>query len=81
MNRMTSASQEDYLRAIYELTVNSPQGAATVTTNLLAARLSVAAPSVTGMIRKLAEDDYLVGLQFVGSERAAIMASRSASHP
>jgi len=32
-------------------------------------------------IRKLAEDDYLVGLQFVGSERAAIMASRSASHP
>jgi DtxR family transcriptional regulator, Mn-dependent transcriptional regulator len=65
---MTSASQEDYLRAIYELTVNSPQGTAAVTTNLLAARLSVAAPSVTGMIRKLAEAGLVRHAPYQGVE-------------
>jgi CheY-like chemotaxis protein len=32
-------------------------------------------------IRELAEDNYLVGLQLVGPERNAVMASRSTSHP
>jgi DNA-binding response OmpR family regulator len=40
-----------------------------------------ARPASVRWIRELAEDDYLVGLQLVGSEQNAVTASRSASHP
>ena len=43
-------STQDYLKTIYELTENGESA----TTNALAKRLNVSAPSVTGMIQKLA---------------------------
>ncbi len=45
-----SESVEDYLKAIYELT--GPEGEA-ATSNAIAQRLGVSAPSVTGMLQKL----------------------------
>ncbi len=48
---MLSQSIQDYLKTIYELRQHSDR----VTTNALAERLNVAAASVTGMIKKLAE--------------------------
>lgn len=50
-----SASAEDYLKAIYAL----GSGQATVTIGALADRLGVTAPSVSGMVRRLAEQRYL----------------------
>lgn len=49
---MISRAMEDYLKAIYQL--GQPPGAP-VTTGLLAERLLVAAPSVSGMLKKLTE--------------------------
>jgi DtxR family Mn-dependent transcriptional regulator len=49
---MLSESTENYLKAIYELQQQSGR----VSTNMLAERLGVAAGSVTGMLKKLAEE-------------------------
>jgi DtxR family Mn-dependent transcriptional regulator len=46
-----SESVQDYLKTLYDLR----QGNERVTTNALAARLDIAAASVTGMLKKLAE--------------------------
>ena len=48
---MVSQSTQDYLKAIYELEEDEVR----VTTTVLAERLKVAPPSVTGMLQKLAE--------------------------
>jgi DtxR family Mn-dependent transcriptional regulator len=50
---MISKATEDYLKTIYKLAQEAPGG--TVGTGLLAEALGVAAPSVTGMLKKLAE--------------------------
>jgi DtxR family Mn-dependent transcriptional regulator len=47
-----SEAVENYLKAIYEI----QSGAGRVTTNALAERLGVSPASVTGMLKKLAED-------------------------
>ncbi|HYN82485.1 MAG TPA: metal-dependent transcriptional regulator [Gemmatimonadaceae bacterium] len=50
-----SATAEDYLKAIYAI----GSGQTTVTIGSLAERLGVTAPSVSGMVRRLAEQKYL----------------------
>ena len=50
MEQLLSVSIQDYLKNIYELTENGKSA----TTNALAKRLNVSAPSVTGMLQKLA---------------------------
>jgi DtxR family Mn-dependent transcriptional regulator len=76
---MTTASQEDYLRDIYLLQTDQLQADAAVTTNLLAERLSVSAPSVTAMVKKLAEDGLLRHTPYYGvglTERGQQLALR-----
>jgi DtxR family Mn-dependent transcriptional regulator len=51
-----SQSVEDYLKAVYELTLNSERAS----TNALAEYLGIAAASVTGMLQKLAEGDEVL---------------------
>ena len=46
-----SQSIEDYLKAVYEITLNSERAS----TNAIAANLDIAAASVTGMLQKLAD--------------------------
>ncbi|MCU0633383.1 MAG: metal-dependent transcriptional regulator [Gemmatimonadaceae bacterium] len=55
-DRPVTASVEDYLKAIYELERASGAAAAT---NELAERLDVAPASVTGMVRRLAEQGLI----------------------
>jgi DtxR family transcriptional regulator, Mn-dependent transcriptional regulator len=50
-----SISTEEYLEAIYNLTQNGQP----VSTSALSKRLKIAPASVTEMLRKLAEDDYV----------------------
>ncbi len=50
MEHTLTISIQDYLKNIYELTSNGE----TASTNALARRLNVSAPSVTGMVQKLA---------------------------
>lgn len=50
---MISRAMEDYLKMIYKL--SHQQGGGPVSTGALAEALAVAAPSVTGMLKKLAE--------------------------
>ncbi len=50
-----TAPVEDYLKAIYEL----ERGGVAVATTALAAQLDVAPPSVTGMVRRLADQGLL----------------------
>lgn len=50
MEQTLSISTQDYLKNIYELTENG----ASASTNALAKKLNISAPSVTGMIQKLA---------------------------
>ena len=50
MSKIISAAAEDYLKAIYKLCANDT----VVTTQALASRLGVAAPSATAMVKKLA---------------------------
>ncbi|GAB4460476.1 MAG: metal-dependent transcriptional regulator [Anaerolineales bacterium] len=50
MKKKLTISTEDYLKTIYELTENGESAS----TNALAQKLKVSAPSVTGMIKKLA---------------------------
>jgi DtxR family Mn-dependent transcriptional regulator len=57
-----STSAEDYLKAVYQLTRGAPYAATTD----IAARLSVSAPSVTGMVRRLAEQGLLDHVPYRG---------------
>lgn len=50
MNKPLTISIQDYLKNIYELTENGESA----TTNALARKLNISAPSVTGMVQKLA---------------------------
>jgi len=50
MKKKFTISTEDYLKTIYELTENGESAS----TNALAQKLKISAPSVTGMIKKLA---------------------------
>ncbi len=56
MEKTFSAATEDYLKTILHLREEAPAGAASeaITTQAIASRLDVAAPSATAMIKKLA---------------------------
>jgi DtxR family Mn-dependent transcriptional regulator len=58
---------EDYLKAIYEIT----QRDGSASTNDVAAALNVAAASVTGMIRRLAQQGYLDHVPYRGVQLTA----------
>jgi DtxR family Mn-dependent transcriptional regulator len=58
-----TAPVEDYLKAVYEL---ERLGGGAVATNALAERLSVAPASVTGMVRRLAEQGLLAYERYRG---------------
>lgn len=60
---MTSPAVEDYLKAIYHL---SGQGVA-VGTTAVAERLGVTAGSVTGMLKRLAEQGFVEHVPYYGS--------------
>ena len=53
---MSSEAIEDYLKTIYELQGEDGK----VSTSMLAARLGLAPPSVTGMLKKLAAQAAVV---------------------
>jgi len=55
-----SETEEDYLRAIYDLT--EEKGYATVSD--IASRLHVRPPSVTDMVKKLSSEDYLIYIAY-----------------
>jgi DtxR family Mn-dependent transcriptional regulator len=55
MSMKTSASIEEYLEALYNLT----QDGSTATTSEISRRLSIAPPSATEMLQKLAENGYI----------------------
>jgi DtxR family Mn-dependent transcriptional regulator len=57
MTTALTAPVEDYLKAIRELEETS--GGKSVATTELAARIGVAPPSVTGMVRRLAEQGWV----------------------
>ena len=50
MNKTLTISAQDYLKNIYELTENGESAS----TNALARKLNISAPSVTGMVQKMA---------------------------
>ena len=58
---------EDYLKAIYEITQRDDSAS----TNDVAAALNVAAASVTGMIRRLAQQGYLDHVPYRGVQLTA----------
>jgi DtxR family Mn-dependent transcriptional regulator len=64
---MTSPAVEDYLKAIFQL---SEQGAA-VSTSALAERLGVAAGSVTGMLKRLADQGLVEHTRYHGARLTA----------
>jgi DtxR family transcriptional regulator, Mn-dependent transcriptional regulator len=55
MSMKTSASIQEYLEALYNLT----QDGSTATTSEISRRLNIAPPSVTEMLQKLAENGYI----------------------
>ena len=59
-----STSVEDYLKTIYHLT----EGGEVASTNAIAQRLGLAAPSVTGMIKRLAEQGLVRHAPYRGAE-------------
>lgn len=66
-----SSAVEDYLKAIYQVREEvrrTGEADARVTTNALAARLAVAAGSVTGMMKKLADADLVIHRPYYGVE-------------
>ena len=62
-----SPSVEDYLKAIYTIC----QGGAAATTNAIAEALSVQPASVTGMVKRLAESEYLEHAPYHGAHLTA----------
>ncbi len=59
-----STSVEDYLKAIYHLTETGEAAS----TNAIAQRLGLAAPSVTGMVKRLAEQGLVRHERYRGAE-------------
>ena len=59
-----SVSVEDYLKAIYHLT----EGGEAASTNAIAQRLAIAAPSVSGMVKRLAEQGLVRHVPYKGAE-------------
>jgi len=64
---MTSPAVEDYLKAIYQL---SEQGGA-VSTSAIAERLGIAAGSVTGMLKRLADQGLVEHVPYHGTRLSA----------
>jgi DtxR family Mn-dependent transcriptional regulator len=62
-----SVSVEDYLKAIYHLS----EGGEVASTNAIAQRLGLAAPSVTGMVKRLAEQGLVRHEPYRGAELTA----------
>lgn len=60
---MFSSSEENYLKAIYHLSLTSLKG---VSTNAIAKKLNTKASSVTDMIKKLADKNVLVYKKYQG---------------
>ena len=60
---MTSASVENYLKAIYRL---QGDGDSRVKTKEIADRLDLALPSVTSMLKALADQDYVNYIPYQG---------------
>ncbi|HEY8468529.1 MAG TPA: metal-dependent transcriptional regulator [Longimicrobiales bacterium] len=60
---MTSPAAQDYLKAIYKLS----RDRSAATTSGIAARLRVAAGSVTGMLKRLAEQGYVEHVPYYGA--------------
>lgn len=69
MKRSLSPSAEDYLKQLYVLTQSAENGK--VTTQALADVLEVAPASVTGMLRKLAEQSLIVYTPYHGAQLTA----------
>lgn len=80
MTAALSRSVEDYLKAIYQLAESA--GDETVATSEIAGRLAVAAPSVSGMVKRLAEAGHLEHVPYrgvkltEGGQRAALAVMR-----
>jgi DtxR family transcriptional regulator, Mn-dependent transcriptional regulator len=64
---MASENVEDYLKSIYKL----QEGGGKVSTSSLSERLGVSAPSVTEMIKKLADEGILTYAPYKGAELTA----------
>ncbi len=60
---MSSRALQDYLKAIYKL---STDASSAVSTSALAERLGVAAPSVSGMMKKLAAEGLIAHVPYQG---------------
>jgi DtxR family Mn-dependent transcriptional regulator len=65
---MLSAAAEDYLKTIYKLRSSDEGAGAPVTTQALAERLGVAAPSATAMVKKLASLELVRHTPYRGVE-------------
>jgi DtxR family Mn-dependent transcriptional regulator len=63
-----SVSVEDYLKAIYHLS----EGGEAASTNAIAQRLSLSAPSVTGMVKRLAEQGFVHHEPYRGVELTSL---------
>ncbi len=63
-----SVSVEDYLKTIYHLS----EGGEAASTNAIAQRLSLSAPSVTGMVKRLAEQGYVHHEPYRGVELTSL---------
>lgn len=64
---MTSPAAQDYLKTIYKLS----RDRTAVTTSNIAARLRVAAGSVTGMLKRLAEQGFVEHVPYYGARLTA----------
>ena len=60
---MSTRALQDYLKAIYKLADDSVEA---VSTSALAERLGVAAPSVTGMVKRLAAEGLIEHVPYQG---------------
>ena len=60
---MFTSSEENYLKAIYHLSITSVKG---VSTNAIAKKLNTKASSVTDMVKKLADKNVLVYKKYQG---------------
>lgn len=63
---MTSVAVEDYLKTIYELSREAPAG-----TSVIAERLGLAAGSVTGMVKRLADQGLVEHVPYYGAKLSA----------
>lgn len=63
MSQMPSRTEENYLKAIYKLTVDNDRGA---TTNQIAESLFTRAASVTDMIKRLSEKNWVEYIKYQG---------------